>query len=100
MPAQQRLRTRGLQQGEYVTRRLGREARDLRLAAGLGQRHLARALGVSRQWLGDFELGRLPTVDLRRVTVLFALLGHKLGQCRDDLPARLLRTTHGTGVAI
>jgi hypothetical protein len=78
MPAQQRLRTRGLQQGEYVTRRLGREARDLRLAAGLGQRHLARALGVSRQWLGDFELARLPSVDLRRVTVLFALLGHKL----------------------
>jgi transcriptional regulator with XRE-family HTH domain len=78
MPAQQRLHAFGLQQAEALLRRLGREARDLRLRAGLSQAQLARALGCSRQWVGDFELGRLRVVDLRRSTMLFAYLGHKL----------------------
>lgn len=61
-----------------MTRRAGREARELRFRAGLSQRQLGEALGCSRQWIGDFELGRLAVVDLRRVTMLFALVGHKL----------------------
>lgn len=35
-------------------------------------------LACTRQWIGDFELGRLRVVDLRRVTRLFMLLGHKV----------------------
>ena len=35
-------------------------------------------LACTRQWIGDFELGRLRVVDLRRVTRLFMFLGHKV----------------------
>jgi transcriptional regulator with XRE-family HTH domain len=78
MPAQQRLHAIGLQRADAVTRRLGREARELRLRAGLSQSELARVLGCTRQWIGRFELGRLRVVDLRRVTRLFMFLGHKV----------------------
>jgi transcriptional regulator with XRE-family HTH domain len=55
-----------------------RECRALRTRAGLGQAELARAAGVSRGWIHRFELARLDSVDLARVTVVFAFLGHKL----------------------
>ena len=64
MPAQQRLHAMGLQRADVVTRRLGREGRELRLRAGLSQSELARVLGCARQWIGNFELGRLKVVDL------------------------------------
>jgi transcriptional regulator with XRE-family HTH domain len=78
MPSRERLRAFGLQQADYVSRRMGREARQLRSAANLSQAQLAGAIGVSREWVCDFELGRLRSVDLKRVTLLFAHLGHKL----------------------
>jgi transcriptional regulator with XRE-family HTH domain len=78
MPAQQRLHVIGLQRADTVVRRVGREARDLRLRAGLSQAELARALACSRQWIGDFELGRLRVVDLRRAARVFTFLGHKV----------------------
>jgi transcriptional regulator with XRE-family HTH domain len=78
MPSRERLRAVGLQQADYVSRRLGREARQLRSAASLSQAQLARAIGVSRGWVSDFELGRLRSVDLRKATLLFAHVGHKL----------------------
>jgi len=78
MPAQERLHAIGIQRADAVTRRLGREARELRLRSGLGQADLARVLGCTRQWIGNFELGRLHVVDLRRVTRLFMFLGHRV----------------------
>jgi transcriptional regulator with XRE-family HTH domain len=78
MPAHQRLRAIGLQQADVVSGRIGREARTLRLAAGLSQQQLAVVLGCSRQWIADLELRRLAVLDLRRATMLFALLGSKL----------------------
>jgi len=78
MPAQQRLHAIGIQRADAVTRRLGREGRELRLRAGPSQAELARVLGCARQWIGRFELGRLRVVDLRRVTRLFMFLGHKV----------------------
>jgi transcriptional regulator with XRE-family HTH domain len=78
MPAQQRLHVIGLQRADAVTRRLGQEARELRLRAGLSQEQLARALACSREWIGNLELGQLRVVDLRRATRLFILLGHKV----------------------
>lgn len=78
MPAQERVRAIGLRQADSTNRRLGREAREIRLRAGVSQARLARAAGVSRQWIGDFEMGRLRSVDLLRVTMLFAFLGYKL----------------------
>jgi len=78
MPAQERARAIGLQQADALTRRLGREARAARRMAGLSQAHLARATGISRQWICRFELGRVRRVDLRRTTILLAHLGLKL----------------------
>jgi transcriptional regulator with XRE-family HTH domain len=71
----------------------------LRVTAGLSQAELSRAVGVSRGWLHRFELGRLQAVDLRRMTVLFAYLGHRfvgkaypVGQgLRDESHLRLLQ---------
>lgn len=78
MPAHQRLQAVGIQRADAMTRHLGREAREIRVRDGISQAQLARAVRVSRQWIGDFELGRLRSIDLRRVTLLFAFLGHKL----------------------
>lgn len=78
MPSRERLRAAGIQQADYVRRRLGGEARHLRVRAGLSQAELAHAVGVSRGWVHRFELGRLRSLDLRRVTLLYAHLGHKL----------------------
>jgi transcriptional regulator with XRE-family HTH domain len=78
VPARETLRAAGLQQADYLRRQLGREARQLRVSAGLSQAQLARAVGVSRGWIHRFELGRLRGLDLRRATLLFAHLGHKL----------------------
>lgn len=98
MPAHERLRTIGLQRGDMLTRRLGREARDLRMAAGISQAQVAAAVGVSRQWLSGFELGKLRSVELRRLITLFAILGTKVAvnaypigePIRDAGQARLL----------
>lgn len=78
MPTRESLRIRGTRQAAATRQRLGDEARTLRLAAGLSQEQLAEAAGVSRDWLADFEHGRLKVVDLRRSTVVFACLGQKL----------------------
>lgn len=48
------------------------------MGAGLSQAELSQAAGVSRPWLQRFERGRLRKLDLERITVLFALLGHKV----------------------
>lgn len=78
MPSRERLRASGIQQADYIRGQLGREARQLRAKAGLSQAELARAVGVSRGWVHRFELGRLHSLDIRRMTLLFAHLGHKL----------------------
>ena len=78
MPTRERLRAAGIQQADRLCRQLGLEARTLRIAAGLSQAQLSRAAGVSRRWLYRFELGRLKTVDLRRLAIVFACLGHRL----------------------
>jgi transcriptional regulator with XRE-family HTH domain len=78
MPSRETLRGAGIQQADYLNRQLGREARHLRIAAGLSQAEVARVAGMSRGWLHRLEHGRLRSVDMRRLTVLFAFLGHKL----------------------
>jgi transcriptional regulator with XRE-family HTH domain len=98
VPAQERHRALGIQQAVALTRHLGQEARALRRRRGVSQARLARAIGVSRQWIGDLELGGLRTVDLRSVSLLFAALGHRVvvkayptGQgLRDAGQARLI----------
>jgi transcriptional regulator with XRE-family HTH domain len=98
MASRERLRAIAIQQTDLLSRQLGREARRLRVSAGLGQAELSRSIGVSRGWLLRFELGRLRYIDLRRASILFAYLGHKLvakahptgDPLRDAGQARLL----------
>lgn len=78
VPAQERVRAFGLRQSEQVARRLGHEARQTRVRAGISQARLASVSGVSRHWLFLFEHGRLGSADLRRATMVMAHLGHKL----------------------
>lgn len=78
MPARERMRSAGHRQADLIGAQLGREARGLRIRAGLSQMQLSRAVNVSRDWIADFENGRLSVVDMRRSAVLFACLGHKL----------------------
>ncbi len=78
MPSRSRLRDIGLEQVDVLRRRLGREARVLRIQAGLSQSELAQGAGVSRAWVHRFEMGGMRRLDLGRVTVVFAVLGHKL----------------------
>lgn len=78
VPAQERVRAFGLRQSEHVVRKLGQEARQIRLRAGISQDRLASVSRVSRHWLFLFEHGRLGSADLRRATIVMAQLGHKL----------------------
>lgn len=78
MPTRESLRTRGDRQAATMRHRLGEDVRTLRLASGLSQEELAAAAGISRDWLADLEHGRLRVVDLRRTTIVFALLGQRL----------------------
>lgn len=78
MPTRESLRALGGRHSASTRQRLGDDARTLRLAAGLSQERLAAAAGVSRDWVADMEHGRLRVIDLHRVTLVFACLGHKL----------------------
>src|SRR5918999_6169038 len=98
MPSRTRIRAMGIEQSDATRRRLAREARQLRMQAGLGQAELAKAVGVSRQWIHRFEAGRPRSVDLIKVTLVFAFLGQRLSvkafptgePLRDAGHARLL----------
>jgi transcriptional regulator with XRE-family HTH domain len=78
MPSRSSLLRIGSEQADLLRRRLAAEVREMRLRAGLSQADLARAAGVSRPWLQRFERGKVSRVDLDRITVVFAILGHKL----------------------
>jgi transcriptional regulator with XRE-family HTH domain len=78
MPSRERLQAIAMQHSDQLARQLGREARRLRVTAGVDQAELARAAGVSRGWVHRLELGRLSRLDLRRTAVVFTYLGHKL----------------------
>ncbi len=78
MPARNHLRTIARVQAAELATRLGTEVRQLRLNINVSQAELATSVGVSRQWLAALELGRLRVVDLRRVSLVVAHLGHRL----------------------
>jgi DNA-binding XRE family transcriptional regulator len=57
---------------------LTREWRDLRLQAGLSQRTVARAVGISKATYGRIERGQVREVGLIRAAVVTAVLGGDL----------------------
>lgn len=61
--------------------RLGEEFRDARLTAGLTQRQVGAAAGISHAQISRIELGRAPNVPFATLAVIAAVLGL-------DLPLR------------
>jgi len=62
-------------QGSIVVRSaqdVGELAREARLQAGLSQAALARAAGVGRQWLNEFELGKKSSAPIDMILRVFA----------------------------
>lgn len=98
MPARESQRSRGSLRANRVVRSIGLDVRTWRTAAGLTQREVARAAGVSRSFLCRLELGRSHDVKVGAVGVVFAVLGHELSvkgypvgtPIRDAGQARLL----------
>jgi transcriptional regulator with XRE-family HTH domain len=61
--------------------RIGEELREARLAAGLMQRQVGDAAGISHGQVSRLELGRAPHVPFETLAVMAAVLGL-------DLPLR------------
>lgn len=78
MTSREPLRSIGLLHATDLVRNTAAEIRNLRIAAGLTQREVARAAGISREHLCRIELGRVRSLDLRTCCVLYALLGQRL----------------------
>ena len=51
---------------------IGELVRDTRLQAGTSQAAVARAAGVGRQWLNEFELGKKPSAPIDLVLRVLA----------------------------
>lgn len=77
MATVQRTRDIGRREAQRLLQRLGTELRDARLAAGVSQRRLAEASGVSQPVISRIERAeRGPTLDA--VALLAAALGQRL----------------------
>jgi transcriptional regulator with XRE-family HTH domain len=91
-------RDAGRRRGYRIQLDLGVEWRELRLTAGLPQRTVARAIGVSRSTLSRIERSRMKEITIVRAAVLTSVLGGELsvriypnGQpLRDAAHVRLL----------
>lgn len=66
---------RGLRIGRDTARTIGVQIRVARLAAGLSQRELGRLAQRSHTMIGRIERGATPTIDLRLIAVIGAVLG-------------------------
>lgn len=71
-------RERGVARAVRLRALLSREWRDLRLQAGLTQRTVAKAMGVSNATYGRIERGEAREIGLVRATLISAILGADL----------------------
>jgi transcriptional regulator with XRE-family HTH domain len=71
-------RERGLARGVRLRAQLSRDWRDLRLRAGLTQRGVARAIGVSKATYGRIERSQVREIGLVRATLITSILGADL----------------------
>lgn len=78
MPVVERRIDRGSRIATEIHLRLARELREERIAAGLSQRRLARAAGITHSSISRIEAGRAPATTIKRYAQLFALLGNRL----------------------
>lgn len=74
VPNRERHRDRGLRRAREDFTRIGHELRQARHAAGLHQRDVARAAGVSSSWVSRIGRGVAEEAGLQLVTVLAAVV--------------------------
>ena len=79
MPSIERARHRGQRHADRLSRQLGSELRNARLAAGLSQQHVARAAGLSRPVVSRAEAARSIPATIEALAVHCAVLGLRLG---------------------
>jgi transcriptional regulator with XRE-family HTH domain len=75
MANRERPRDRGVRIGRQELIKLGREARDARVQAGLTQRAVADSVGVHRSWVGSFEQGKAPGIGFQVVATILSVVG-------------------------
>lgn len=93
-----RARDRGRREGRALRTALGAELRTARLIAGLGQRHMASASGLSQSLVSRTERGLRPELTIDQAAVLCATVGLRLhvraypagSAVRDTAQLRLL----------
>ncbi len=78
MPSRERPADRGAALARETVARLAAEARETRLAAGLGQADVARALGISVAQVSRIERGLSPDLSIAMAARLGAVLGLRL----------------------
>lgn len=78
MPARERAADRGARIARRAVRELGEELRRARIAAGLSQASVGRALGVSRTTVGRLEVGVANSVSLILLSRALAVVGMEL----------------------
>ena len=78
MPPRERLVDRGARRARLARQEMGRELWEARVAAGLTQKQLAQAVGVSRSEVGRIEAALRPAVSVDRLSQLLAVVGMEL----------------------
>jgi transcriptional regulator with XRE-family HTH domain len=92
----------GAARAREILARLTAEARTARIANGLGQADIARALGISRSQYSRIERGLSPELSIDLAARMFAVLGQALSvrtypagdPVRDAAHAQLLERLH------
>ena len=102
MPPRERALDRGRRRGRYLRTELGHELRECRIAAGLSQAAVGRAVGIDQTAVGRIERAAVVGVTVQRLAELFAVVGHELAAraypsgspLRDAAHVALLKRAH------
>jgi transcriptional regulator with XRE-family HTH domain len=78
MPPRERLNDRGVRQARLIRTTMGRELREGRVGAGITQKDVGDATGISASEVSRIEAGLRTTVSVDRLARLFAAVGMDL----------------------
>jgi transcriptional regulator with XRE-family HTH domain len=94
MTSREGARERGRNRGAWLLQELRREWREQRLSAGLTQRAVGRAIGLSREAYGRVERGAVADVGLATAARISAALGTQLSVKAFPLGAPIRDAAH------
>jgi transcriptional regulator with XRE-family HTH domain len=78
MATKDRAADRGRREAAQHVQAIASELREARLAAGLSQSHVGRAVGISHAGVSGFERGLAPNIPLRTLDTMAAVLGLRI----------------------